>query len=152
MRNTVLTEKEGNGLQMLANGIMERYAGSAVPPPEAVYADRGCCSGSGGSQVISYFAQPSPTNQSCFFLVCSQCTCHFSPSLLIVINGKLQMDHMCDKYARDTFSAQVEEKLTELGRVARFVVLNENGCFDIPQLETNHEEADTRIMLHSSYR
>ena len=76
------------------------------------------------------------------FLVCSQCTCHFrylNPSLLIVINGKLQMDHMCDEYARDTFSAQVEQRLTKLGRVARSVVLDENGCFDFPVLKLNHE-------------
>ena len=42
--NLVLTEKEGAGLQELANGIIRRYATHGYEPPFLLYVDWDCCS------------------------------------------------------------------------------------------------------------
>ncbi|KAK3720982.1 hypothetical protein QZH41_018539, partial [Actinostola sp. cb2023] len=42
---SVLTVNEGAGLEIMANGLMRRYSMADVPPPEALYVDRDCCSG-----------------------------------------------------------------------------------------------------------
>ncbi|KAK3729301.1 hypothetical protein QZH41_011429, partial [Actinostola sp. cb2023] len=42
---SVLTVNEGAGLEIMANGLMRRYSMADVPPPQALYVDRDCCSG-----------------------------------------------------------------------------------------------------------
>ena len=42
---SVLTVNEGAGLENMANGLMRRYPMAGVPPPEILYVDRDCCSG-----------------------------------------------------------------------------------------------------------
>ena len=40
---SVLTAGEGHGLGPMVKGIVQRYTTADVPPPEALYLDRGCC-------------------------------------------------------------------------------------------------------------
>jgi len=42
---SVLTVNEGAGLEIMANGLRRRYSMADVPPPQALYVDRDCCSG-----------------------------------------------------------------------------------------------------------
>lgn len=52
---SVLTEKEGEGLVPMADGLMRRYKEAGVAPPKVIYVDRDCCSGTGQSPVKSMF-------------------------------------------------------------------------------------------------
>ena len=49
--NSVLTDSEGDGLQDMLVGLIKRYKDAGVPPPKALYVDRGCCSSSGSSKL-----------------------------------------------------------------------------------------------------
>ena len=40
---SVLTD-EGDGLDDMAEGLMQRYISANIPPPKVLYADRDCCS------------------------------------------------------------------------------------------------------------
>lgn len=48
---SVLTAAEGNGLQQMATGLVDRYEKAGVSPPELVYTDRDCC-GAGGIKAM----------------------------------------------------------------------------------------------------
>ncbi|KAL8622718.1 hypothetical protein ACOMHN_009352 [Nucella lapillus] len=41
---SVVTAQEGEGLQAMADGLMQRYRQAAVQPPQVLYVDRDCCS------------------------------------------------------------------------------------------------------------
>lgn len=41
---SVLTTREGEGLEDMVKGIQDRYAAAKVEAPEAIYVDRDCCS------------------------------------------------------------------------------------------------------------
>ena len=41
---SVLTDTEGDGLDDMAEGLMDRYIASNTPPPKVLYVDRDCCS------------------------------------------------------------------------------------------------------------
>ena len=43
---SVLTEKEGSGIQSMANGLVQRYASAKQDPPSVMYTDIYCCSSS----------------------------------------------------------------------------------------------------------
>ena len=41
---SVLTDNEGDGLDDMAEGLMQRYISANIPPPKVLYVDRDCCS------------------------------------------------------------------------------------------------------------
>ena len=41
---SVLTDNEGDDLDDMAEGLMQRYIGANIPPPKVLYVDRDCCS------------------------------------------------------------------------------------------------------------
>ena len=42
---SVLTAKEGSGLNKMAGGLVEHYRDAGVDPPVILYVDRDCCNG-----------------------------------------------------------------------------------------------------------
>ncbi len=49
---SILTESEGiEGLQKMADGLIERYQQAEIEPPHLLYTDRDCCSQSGPSKL-----------------------------------------------------------------------------------------------------
>ena len=40
---SVLTDSEGDGLDDMAEGLMDRYINSGIPPPKVLYVDWDCC-------------------------------------------------------------------------------------------------------------
>lgn len=45
--NSVLTTGEGPAIEELCQGVVQRYKDAGVPPPDAIYVDRDCCSQTG---------------------------------------------------------------------------------------------------------
>lgn len=53
---SVMTVNEGTGLENMANGLMRRFSMAGVSPPEVLYVDRDCCSGTTGSKTPNLFS------------------------------------------------------------------------------------------------
>ncbi len=45
--NSVLTTGEGDALEALCQGLVQRYKDANEPPPDLIYVDRDCCKQSG---------------------------------------------------------------------------------------------------------
>ena len=55
--NSVLTDSKGDGLQDMLAGLIKRYKDAGVPPPKALYVDRGFCSSSSSSKLEAHTAK-----------------------------------------------------------------------------------------------
>ncbi len=54
--NSVVTAGEGAGLELLAQGIVQRYQAANVEPPAVIYVDRDCCVTSGNTpKLLQHF-------------------------------------------------------------------------------------------------
>ena len=53
---SVLTAHEGPGLDLLAEGLVERYKRAGVAPPIALYVDCGCCKEVGETKLKERFS------------------------------------------------------------------------------------------------
>ena len=55
--NSVLTDSKGDGLQDMLAGLIKRYKDVGVPPPKALYVNRGCFSSSSSSKLETHTAK-----------------------------------------------------------------------------------------------